>query len=56
MYKDTSVTLHTGKKEEYFEYRVGVKHGDPMDPVIFLFAIQEACQVTKKHIKTNSSY
>ena len=42
MYKGTEVVLKIGDLLEHIKYGVGVKQGDPMAPVLFIFAIQSA--------------
>ena len=48
MYMDSVVGLIFGKIDTYIPFKVGVKQGDSMAPVLFLFVIMSFVETLEK--------
>jgi hypothetical protein len=53
LYHDTEIKLKVGKEERIIPYSVGVKQGDNMAPVLFLFLMQAMAEVLEKEWSEN---
>ena len=54
IYKDSCVRLIIGKSDTSIPFRVGVKQGDSMAPVIFLFIIMAFAETLEKEWTKNN--
>mmetsp|Transcript_23028 Transcript_23028/g.28326 ORF Transcript_23028/g.28326 Transcript_23028/m.28326 type:complete len:135 (-) Transcript_23028:167-571(-) len=51
MYTGTEFVLKVEEEERFVSSRVGVKQGDPMAPVLFLYIIMAGLELYNKHSK-----
>ena len=54
LYKDAEIKIKIGKEERTIPYSVGVKQGDNMAPVLFLFLMQALSETLEKEWKKNN--
>ena len=54
LYKDAEIKIKIGKEEQTIPYSVGVKQGDTMAPVLFLFLMQALPETLEKERKKNN--
>jgi hypothetical protein len=54
LYKDAEIKIKIGKESRTIPYSVGVKQGDNMAPVLFLFLMQALAETLEKEWKNNN--
>jgi len=53
MYRDCTIHLQVGKDEREIKYGTGVQQGDNMAPILFLFRMQAAYEMSQKKSPVN---